>query len=878
MNLRFLHRFVALFRRDDLDRELEAEMAAHVDLAIEENLKAGMSPQDARRFALAHFGGTQQAKENHRDSRALPWLETLSQDLRYTFRTLRKDRSFTAITILILALGIGANIVVFSVVNTLLLRPLPFRDPSQLTWLAGNNGAGGLSDVTYRVDAFEAYQQHNYSFEALTAYVPFLAASDFVLAGIDPPRPISGMHVAGNFFQTLGVQPMLGRLFLPNEYAKGGPRVVLLSYPFWRQQYAGNPTIVGRAIRLDPEEFTVVGVLPPSFDFASVFAPGAKQDIFLPIVMDDIRNYGHMLSVIGRLKPGVTLAQAQAECNILFPQLRPGGSGSWSSDVVTTITPLQAHVRGSLRRSLFVLWAAVGLILLIVCVNLSNLLLARLAARTKEFAMRTALGASRARLIGQLLTESFVLSALGAAVGVALAIAVTSYLAHQGSIALPLLNTLHIDAAALLWTLLITFVVGILFGIAPGLAISRGNPQDTLKDAARGSSEGRHHGRLRSILVISEVALACILLVGSGLLLRSFLRVLDVDLGFQPAQGLAVRVDYDDSGKSEKRTAIFQEVLGRVAAIPGVEAVGMSDMLPLDRNRSWDLIAKGSLHPKDEDASAFVRVVTPGYIRAMGMHLMAGRDFTWADSATSAPVIIINETAARRHWPGRSPIGRSAQGIGDKDTTVIGVIADVRQTGLEESISPEVFVSAAQFFPDGADLVVRSRVPPNIIGPTLMHTLREIIPGQSSQPLRSIQQLVDHSISPRRFFVYLVGIFAALGLFLAALGIYGVISYSVTRQAQEFGIRMALGATPGIVQRSVLGRTLKLALVGLAVGAVGSLAASQIIASLLFHTEPNDPVTLAVVMLLLVSVALLAGYFPALRATRIDPVSVLRSE
>jgi predicted permease len=880
MNLRLIHRLAALFHREQLDDDLAQEISVHLDLAFEENLKSGMSPQEARRRALAQFGGPQQAKEIHRDARSLPMIETLAQDLRYAFRTLRKDRSFTAIAILILALGIGANIVVFSVVNTLLLRPLPFHNSAQLTWLAANNGAGGLSDVTYRVDAFEAFQRHNKSFQSVTAYVPFLAYSDFVLSGGDQPKPVSAMHVAGNFFQTLGVQPQLGRLFTPDECAQGGPSAVLLSYAFWRSQYAADPSIVGRSINLNNRAFSVIGVLPATFDFASIFSPGSKQDVFVPTVMDDIRNYGHMLSAVGRLKPGATVTQAQAEANILFPQLREteNNNPNWSNDINTSITPLQDYVSGKLRRSLLVLWGAVALILLIVCVNLSNLLLARIASRSKEFAMRSALGASRARLVSQLLTESLVLSAIGASLGVALAFVVTSYLAHQGSIALPLLNTIRVDAAALLWTLFITLLVGILFGLAPGLAVSSGNPQETLKDAGRGLSESRGHGRMRSILVVSEVALACLLLVGSGLLLRSFLRVLDVDLGFQPAQALSIRVDYDDAGKPDKRSAIFQEVLARVRAIPGIESAAMSDMLPLDRNRSWGLIAKGSVHGKDDNTDAFVRVVTPGYIQAMGMRLIEGRDFTWQDSPSAAPVIIINETAARRNWPGQSPIGRLAQDIGDKDTTVIGVIADVRQTGLENSVEQEVFVSAAQFTPDGASLVVRSNLPPNLLTPMLMHTLRELNPAQSSVPLQPIQQLVDHAVSPRKFFVYLVAIFAALGLILAALGIYGVISYSVTRQTQEIGIRMALGATPAIVERAILAHTLKLASLGAAAGAATSVAASRLLASLLFHTEPNDPTTFATVITVLVAVALAAAYLPAQRATRIDPAITLRSE
>lgn len=383
---------------------------------------------------------------------------------------------------------------------------------------------------------------------------------------------------------------------------------------------------------------------------------------------------------------------------------------------------------------------------------------------------------------------------------------------------------------------------------------------------------------MRSVLVVGEVALACLLLVVSGLLLRSFLRVLDVDLGFQPAQALTIRVDYDDLGKPENRSAIFQEVLARVRAIPGLDSAGMSDMLPLDRNRSWGLIAKGSVHGKDDNTDAFVRVVTPGYIHAMGMHLIEGRDFSWQDSPSAAPVIIINQTAARLNWAGQSPIGRLAQNIGDTDTTVIGVISDVRQTGLENSVNAEVFVSAAQFVPDGASLVVRSHLPAATLAPTLMRTLRQLNPAQSSVPLLPVQQLVDHSVSPRKFFVCLVAVFAAPGLILAALGIYGVISYSVTRQTQEIGIRMVLGATPSIVQRAILFRTLKLAAFGAAAGAVASLAASRLLASLLFHTEPGDPMTFAFVISILIAVALAAAFIPAQRATRIDPAIALRSE
>ncbi len=874
----FFLRFASLFRRAQLDRDLDAEMASHFDLAIEENLRSGMSLAEARRQALIHFGGTQQARENHRESRGIPALEVLLQDLRYTFRTLHKDRAFTAVAVLILALGIGANIVVFSVVNTLLLRPLPFPQSQQLAWLAGNNGVGGLSDVTYRIDVFEEFQRSNHSFQQVSAFVPYYALSETKLMTRGQPRPVSFVWVDGSFFQTLGVQPAIGRFFTHEECVKGGKPTVLLSYFFWQRQFAGDPAIVGQAIQLDDLSATVVGVLPASFDFGAVFAPGSNMDFFRPLPVDDFRTWGHMLSIVGRLKPGVTVTQAQAEANILLPQLPGSGDENWSTDLKTTITGLHDHVTGKLHRSLLVLWGAVGLILLIVCVNLSNLLLARLASRQKEFALRGALGASRGRLIRQLLTESLVLSTFGALLGVAFAFTVTSYLAHQSSIALPLLSDIRVDSAALAWTLLLTLLVGLLFGLAPGFTLSRGNLQNALKDAGRGSSEGREHGRMRSVLVVSEVALACVLLVSAGLFLRSFLRLLDVDLGFEPSHASVIKVDYDDAGNAARRSAILQDILQRVRAIPGVEAAGSTDMLPLDRNRSWDLLAKGKVFSKDVNDDAFVYVVSPGYLTAMGMHLIKGRDFTWQDSDTSEPVIIINEAAARREWPGEDPIGRLAQGIGDKDSRVVGVIADVRESSLEDSASPAVLVPVTQQIPEGTELILRSQLPPESLASGVMSTLRMLNPEQPATELRPVQQLVDHAVSPRRFFVLLVAIFAALGLLLAALGIYGVISYSVTRQTQEIGIRMALGATPGRIRFGVLAKTLRLALFGIAIGAFASFAASKLIASLLFKTEPTDPATFLAVLLLLLGVAILAGYLPALRATRIDPTIALRCE
>ncbi len=871
------NRLRAALRKQRLDNDLDVEMAAHLDLAIEDNLRRGFSPEEARRQALVRFGGLEQAKEQHRDSRGLPALDVLKQDLRYAFRTLRRDRAFALVAALILALGIGANVVVFSVVNTILLRPLPFHDPQQLTWLAGNYGAGGLSDQTYRVDVYEDIERNSQSFSNVTAYVPYYDYSDFKLTGYGEPKPVFGIWVAGNFFQTLGIHPALGRLFTHEESVKGGRPAVVLTRAFWQRQFAADPAILGRTIALNNRAFTVVGVLPETFDFAAVFSPGLKVDFFFPIVMDDIRTYGHMLSVLGRLKPGVTAGQAQAEVRLLLSRAK-AQDPNWLTDLRTNIAGLKEHISGTLRRSLIVLWCGVGLILLIVCVNLSNLLLARAAARSKEFAMRGALGAGRGRLIRQLLTESLVLSGSGALLGLGLAFAITRYFAHQGSLALPLLSGLTVDGVALSWTVLIAIVVSIPFGLVPSLAISGVNLQETLKDAGRGMSSGRSHERTHAALVVSEVALACVLLIGAGLLLRSFLRVLDVDLGFQPSRAGAMKVDYNDGGNRARRGVILRQILERVSALPGIEAAGMSDKLPLDRNRSWDLRAKGRSYPAGWNDDAFVYVVTPGYFKAMGMHLRQGRDFSWQDTPNSNPVIIINQAAARRDWPGEDAVGRLAQGIGDGDTRVVGVVSNVRESSVEETSNPEVYVPATQAEPDGENLVLRTKLPPEALASSVLNALRTLNPGQPATEFRPLQQIVDQAVSPRRFFVSLVTCFAVLGLVLASLGIYGVISYSVMRRTREIGVRMAMGATAPQVEIGVIAKTLRLTLLGIVLGTVASLALSRVIASLLFETQPTDAATFGAMILLLSAVAMVAGYIPARRASRIDPMVALRAD
>lgn len=875
--------------------DIEAELRFHIDSKTEDLICRGWRPDAAREEAERQFGninavrriGERIGEQMELRSRISDYWSECAQDARYTLRTLLNNPAFTTVAIIVLALGIGVNAAVFSVVDTLLLRPLPFPQSQQLVWFIGGKGfdakiraAGGLSAETYTVDAYREFQRNNQSFQAVTAYQTFYNSIQYKLTGIAEPRQLDVVEVADNFFPTLGVQPSLGRNFSAEECLKGGRLAAMLSYFFWKTQFASDPAIIGKTITVNNSTVTIVGVLPSSFDFGAVFAPGKKVDLFVPAVMEFWKTWGNTLAMVGRLKLGVTQTQAQDEADRLFPRLKQLHQ-DWYYDYASDLMTLRDHVEGKLHRSLVVLWSAVGLILLIACVNLSNLQLSRAATRSKEFAMRRALGAGRGRLIRQLLTESILLSISGSILGLAIAFAIVYYLAHQNAITLPLLTTIHVDGAAIGWTLFIAVSVGILFGLAPALKISGVNLQEMIKDNAAGMAAGRSHERFRSILVISEVALACVLLAGAGLLLRSFLRVLDVDLGFEPTHAGAMQIDLPpatDKNQLIQRGSILKTDIDLVNALPGVQAAGISDMLPLDRNRQWGLQSVGHDHPKGADSGVLVYLVTPGYLRAMGMRLRAGRDFSWHDTPDTQHVILINEAAARREWPGEDPVGKLAYATGKTPDQVIGVVADVRESSLEQNSSAAMYVPTTQDTDmEGATLVVRSTAPPAALGDSVLAALRSINPAQPATEFRPLQSLVDHSVSPRRFFVLLVTLFAALGALLAALGIYGVISYSVTQKTQEIGVRMALGASMGRVQRDVLWQTLRLALAGLFLGLVASAGAARFVASLLFATSPWDPITFAGMVLALLVIALVAGYIPAYRASRIQPMAALRN-
>ncbi len=803
-------------------------------------------------------------------------MQTLLQDLRYGARTLSKAPNFTLIAALTLALGIGANTAIFSLVNTLLFRPLPFHEPGRLVWIANTGTAGDLSSVTTRVANFNDWRAQNKSFEDLAAYFAFFDYGSYNLIGVGDPERLIGVGVSQNFFALLGVPPLLGRGFNEEECKWNGSPAVILSHAYWARRFAADPGVIGRSLTLNDKPTTVVGVMAPTFDFASVFSPGSRVDILTPFPLtQETDRWGNTLAVIGRLKPGVTVAQAQTEFDLLNRQLKQAHPERWGWGA--KMTGLQEQISGRFRRAFLVLFGAVGCVLLIACANLSNLLLARAATRRKEMAVRLALGASRSRLARQMLTESLLLACGGALLGLPLAFGATRALAASKAFSIPLLQSVTVDGTALAFTLIVALGSGVFFGIAPALQMSGADLREDLKDAGRGSSEGRR-AWVRQALVVSEVTLACVLLVGAGLLIRSFKRLLEVDLGFSPERAAAWRIETGQRFQNDaQRVAFFNELIRSVEAMPGVESVGLTDTLPLGRNRSWGVGAKGQSYEAGQYPIAFPRIVDHGYLKTMRIPLRAGRDFSEFDTAESEKALIVNETMARRLWPDMDAVGQIAL-LGGGEWRVVGVAGNVRHSALEQEAGLEMYLPITQSGSGSVELVVRTKLSPEALAPSVRAALGKVDPRLPTSEFQTLGQLVDQAASPKRLVTLLLGGFSLLALILAALGIYGVISYSVTQRTQELGIRVALGARAADVLMLVIRQGMMPVAIGLALGLAAAAALTRLIASLLFGVSATDPATFAGIALLLVAVALSACWIPARRATKVDPMIALRYE
>lgn len=801
-------------------------------------------------------------------------MSGLAQDIRYAVRALLREPAFFIFAVLIIGLGVGANTAVFSVMSPLMLKPLPFEKPDELVWIALRS-SGGMSSRTSRTSNLRDFREMNQSFEAMTGYFAFFEYESFNLTGQGKPERLVGVGVARNFLEVLGVSPLLGRNFVEEEAVWDGRPAAILTHGFWMRRFAGDPGMVGSTITLNDTPTEVVGILPPTFDFSSTFSPGSRVDFLRPFpISDETDRWGNTLSMIARLRPGATVESAQADIDAMSQQLREAQPDRWGLEGV--VTDLRGQIAGDFPSALLLLAAAAGAVMLIACANLSNLLLARGPSRSREMAVRSALGADRARLVRQLLLESLVLSMAGGAVGVAIAFGVTRAVAATTAIRIPMLASVGIDGTALLFTFGVALAAGVIMGAFPALQGSRGHEARTLNDSSRGTSEGRKNTAVREALVVAEVALACVLLVGGGLLLRSFATLLEVDLGFQPHQAIAWRVDTNrDFENLAERVAFYDQLIARVEAVPGVQAAGLTDTLPLGRNRGWTIGVAGVEYERGQRPGFYPRMVDQGYIPVMEIPLVEGRNFSRDDTGETANVIILNESAAERLFPGESAVGRMVNAAGE-DWEVVGVVADVRHQSLEAGSGLEGYFPISQQGFGTLDMVVRSPLPAQSLIGGVSAALASVDPDMPTGDYQTLDAIVDRAVSPRRFILALLGAFAATALLLASLGIYGVLSYSVSQRRAEIGIRMALGEGRGQVLGRVVSRTVVLAGFGIVLGLGASLVVSRLMQTLLFGVTPTDPLTFTGMAGILLAVSALAGYLPALRAARTDPMVAMR--
>lgn len=809
-------------------------------------------------------------------------------DLRHALRQLAKSPGFAFTAIATLALGIGVCTAMFSIIHTVLLKPLPFREPDRLVWIE-NTGEGGLSARTSRVDVFNGWREHNRSFEALAAYFAFSDYGRLTLSGTGEPESLRSVGVSDNFLPVLGVSLLHGRNFTAEECQWRGdsglglkPGAVILSYGYWQRRFGGDPSIVGQTLVLNQSPTTVVGVLPRAFDFDAVFTPGSEVEVIEPFPLTpETAQWGNTIFGIGRLKPGVSADQAQAELDVINGQLRTGSSSipkGWNFGA--TVSSLDSALRGRFRTAFLVLAGAVACVLAITCVNLSNLLLARLNARRQEFAVRIALGARRFHLIRQAMAESLLLAFAGASVGVLLAAWSTHALAQLQTFGVPLLQDAAVDPVALSVTVGLTTLAGIVCGLLPALHLSLHQSTPSLQNATQQRSAGRSSVFARNALVVTEVALACMLLVGAGLLFRSFHALLRVNLGFQPQHAMAWRVDAPRAfANAVEASAYFDALVARVSALPGVQAAGLSDCLPLSRNRTWGAGAVGVDYPEGKYPIAFPRIVDHRYLQTMRIALVAGRYFEERDDSQAPRRIIINESLARVAFPdGRDPIGQKLR-VGRDGSTIIGVVADVRHGSLEQAGGPEMYLPFRQGNDVSAlELVVRSTRPAASLVPDVRAALAAFDSGLPNGEYYELDRLVENAVGPRRLITRLLGFFSGLALLLAAIGLYGVMAFAVTQRQQEIGIRMAIGAQRGDILQMILHGGLKLVALGVILGLVGSLALTRVLQNQLFGITAYDPGTFAGIAFLLTAVAAMACLLPALRATRVDPMVALRAE
>jgi putative ABC transport system permease protein len=866
------------------DGDFEHELETHLEMLTDENARRGMAPEEARRTARIRLGGLTQLKETNRELQGLPALETFLQDTRFAFRMLRKNPGFTGVAVLTLALGIGANTAIFSVVYAVLLKPLPYAKSDQLYNVFEVQPQDGITGTGWSYANFADLRAQNRIFSEMAGS----QKHQLTLTGRGEPSVVNTSVVTPELFSLFGEQPLAGRLLFSEDGKPGAPPVVILSENLWRGVFGADPKIIGSSINLDQRSFTVVGIMPAAFRFP--FLTKSEQ-LWIPLVQDPLfgswmpRRGGHWLQVTGRLKPGVSMAQAQAELNAISARSAkefPAENGGWQIRMV----PLQTMVVGSVKSPLLVLLGAAGLVLLIACANIANLLLTRATSRAREIAVRTTLGAGRRRIVRQLLSETAVLGLLGGLTGIALA-----YWGVQGLSSLlpptvPQVNAIRVDNVALGFALLLSLIASGIFGLAPALFATTSNLQASLREGGGRSGESRNRRRARSFLAAGEIALATVLLVAAGLLLRSFAKLMSVSPGFDVQHIVKADISLPRFQYStpQQWTAFSDELLARIQAEPGLQDSAVAVPRPIADgtiNLGFDIVGTPPSSAGTSRTANYVSV-SPEYLRVMEIPLLAGRFFNKHDVPSAARVSVISQAMARLYFPNQDPLGkRLVFGFppdGGVVREIVGIVGDVRDVALGQDPGPMMYVPFAQAPFWGANVVVRSALSPSSVATAIRQQVRKMDKELPVTDVAMMPDIVEASLSQPRSRTFLLGLFAAMALVLAATGIFGVISYSVSCRTNEMGIRVALGASRGAILWMVLRETLVLTFVGLALGVPSALAASRLVGHMLFGVSTNDPATLAVVACALAAVAALAGYVPARRAMRVDPMVALRYE
>ncbi len=813
-------------------------------------------------------------------------MKNLWQDLRYGARMLAKNRGFTAVAIFTLSLGIGANSAIYSVVNGVLLRPFSFSDPERLVVAWERCLKQGLPRMVVSPPNFADWRAQNRVFQEMAAY----RAQDLNLIGGGHPERVRGLNVSATMFSMLGVRPALGRDFQPDEDQPGAPSAVIISHGFWQRRYGGNPAVIGQSITLGGENATIIGVMPPDFDFPPPIAfrgeaRPVKVELWTQLRYGLELNYrsAHNLFVLARLKPGISLEQAETDLKDITERLArdfPRSNEGWDAFLV----PLHEQVVGDVKTALLVLPAAVLFVLLIACANVANLLLVRATGRQRELAIRSSLGAGRSRLIGQMLVESALLSLLGGVLGLALAGGALKLITALAPQNIYRLDAVRLDGSVVVFTLLVSLVTAVLFGLVPAWQTSRINLVASLKDGSAGASDSAARHQLRNLLVVAEVALALLLLTGAGLLVRSFIRLQTVPTGFQAEHLTAMTITLSRTAYPDRqsRLAFTERLMPKLVTLPMLQSVAFSTNLPLDVGlQGTDFKVEGQPVMPGQEPHTQVSIVSPGYFQTMGTHLLRGRDFTASDSADAPGVVIINSHLAERYFPGQDPVGRRLEMAFRTGVLlqIIGVAADARLDTLQADLYPVMYLPYGQA-PSSLPLILllRSASDPGMVASAVRQQVRELDAYLPVYDVKTMNQVLNTAVARPRFMTFLLVAFATVAVLLAAVGIYGVMSYIVAQHTRELGIRMALGAQPSDILKLVVGQGLILVLIGVSIGAVGSFALTGLMTSLLFGIRATDPATFVSVAVLLIAVTLLACYLPARRAMKVDPMVALRYE